>query len=125
MSSEDGQCSRFTQEIIDATITEYFDSISKVDSANFPTTREVAVMVHDVLGKYISGETEQAKYAFNFFVQCAVENVQSDQEIKRIMTMLKQVNESYKELLSKHASLREEHLSLQQEHEALMEEYLQ
>jgi hypothetical protein len=124
MSKESAQFSRFTQETIDEAITEYFDAISKADPSNSPNTREIAVMIHDLLGKYISGDVNQAKDVFNFFVQCAVENVQSDQEIKRIMSMLKQLNESYKSLSTKYQVLNENYRTLQEEHEALMMDYL-
>lgn len=125
MSNENIQTARFTQETIDATLTEYFDEISQLDPNNKnPTPHEIAIMVRDLLTDYISGDTESARHSFNYFVGCSIENIDRQEQVKRIMLMLNQINESNKSLAQKYQVLCENYRTLQEEHEALMEEYL-
>lgn len=125
MSKETVQSSCFTQEAIDATLTEYFDELSQSDPNNKnPTPHEITIMVRDLLKDYISGDIEVARHAFNYFVGCSVENIYRQEQVKRIMLMLKQLNESNKSLALKYRDLSENYRTLQEEHETLMEEYL-
>ena len=116
------ETTRFTQESIDALIKDYFESASE-ESEN-PTPYEIALMTRDLLNEYVNGDMETSKHAFNYFVGTSVENIQRQEQVKRIMLMLKQLNESNKNLALKHKVLSENYRTLQEEHEALMEEYL-
>ena len=125
MSNETIQSASFKQETIDATLTEYFDDLSQLDPNNKnPTPHEIAIMVRDLLNEYVNGDIDTARHAFNYFVGCSVENIDRQEQVKRIMLMLKQLNESNKSLSRKYHELSEKYRTLQEEHEALMEEYL-
>ena len=125
MTNETVQYTCFTQETIDATLTEYFDDLSQSDPDNKnPTPHEIAIMVRDLLNEYINGDIETARHSFNYFVGCSVENIDRQEQVKRIMRMLKQLNESNKSLAQKYQVLCENYRTLQEEHETLMEEYL-
>ena len=125
MSNETAQSTGFTQETIDATITEYFDEISRSDPNNKnPTPHEIAIMIRDLLKDYVSGDIDTARHAFNYFVGCSVENIDRQEQVKRIMLMLKQLNDSNKSFAKKYRELSEKYRTLQEEHEILMEEYL-
>ena len=122
MSNENVQNTRFTQESIDDLIKNYFDSYS-IESDK-PTSHEIALMVRDLLNDYVNGDIETSKYAFNYFVGTSVENIRRQEQVKRIMFMLKQLNDSNKILALKYKELSEKYMTLQEEHEALMEDYL-
>lgn len=122
MSSETVQNTRFTQESIDETIKDYFDTYS-IECDN-PTPYEIALMTRDLLNDYVNGEMETSKHAFNYFVGASVENIRRQEQVKRIMLMLKQLNESHKSLALKYKVLSENYRTLQEEHEVLIEEYL-
>lgn len=125
MSSETTQTTRFTQETIDATLTEYFDAASQLDPNDAePTPHDLAIMTRDLLNDYINGDVDTARHAFNYFVACSVENIDRQRQVKQLMFMLKQLNESNKSLALKYKVLSENYQTLQEEHEALMEEYL-
>ena len=125
MSNETVQTTRFTQETIDTTITEYFNTPSETDmDEERPTPYDLALMTRDLLNEYVNGDIDIARSAFNYFVSCSVENIERMEQVKRLMLMLKQLNESNKSLVSKYAVLNENYRTLQEEHEALMEEYL-
>ena len=125
MSTETIQPPRFTQQYIDSTIETYFTERSKVNPDNErPTPSEIISMIHDLLNDYVNGDIDKAKYAFNYFVQCSLENIQMIDQLYDIMSMLKQSNESFKSLSAKYQVLNENYRTLQEEHEALMEEYL-
>lgn len=122
MSNETVQNTHFTQESIDNLIKNYFDSYS-IEGDN-PTPYEIALMIRDLLNDYVNGDIETSKHAFNYFVGTSVENIRRQEQVKRIMYMLKQLNDSNKKLASKYKELSEKYITLQEEHEALMEEYL-
>lgn len=122
MSNETIQNLRFTQESIDDTIKGYFDSDS-IECDN-PTPYDIALMIRDLLNDYVNGDMDSSRHAFNYFVGTSVENIRRQEQVKRIMFMLKQLNESHKSLALKYKVLSENYRTLQQEHEALMEEYL-
>ena len=125
MSNETAQTTRFTQETIDATLTEYFDAASQLDpNDKEPTPYDLAIMTRDLLNEYVNGDTDTSRHAFNYFVGCSVENIERMEQVKRLMLMLKQLNESNKSLALKYKVLNENYRTLQEEHEALMEEYL-
>lgn len=125
MSNETVQTTRFTQETIDSTLTEYFNSSSLLDpNDKEPTPHDLAIMTRDLLNEYINGDINTARAAFNYFVACSVENVDRQKQVERLMLMLKQLNESNKSLALKYKVLNENYRTLQEEHEALMEEYL-
>lgn len=81
-------------------------------------------MVRDLLNEYINGDIEAARHSFNYFVGCSVENINRQEQVKRIMLILKQVNETNKNLSRKYHDLSERYRTLQEEHETLTEEYL-
>lgn len=122
MSNETVQNIRFTQESIDELINGYFDSDS-IESEN-PTPYDIALMTRDLLNEYVNGNIDSSRHAFNYFVETSVENIRRQEQVKRIMFMLKQLNESHKSLALKYKVLSENYRTLQEEHEALMEEYL-
>jgi hypothetical protein len=122
MSNETLQTMRFTQESIDELIKGYFDSDS-IEYDN-PTPHEIALMTRDLLNEYVNGDIDEARHAFNYFVGTSVENIHRQEQVKRIMFMLKQLNESNKSLALKYKVLSENYRTLQEEHEVLMEEYL-
>lgn len=122
MSIETVQTTRFTQESIDELINGYFDSDS-IECDN-PTPYDIALMTRDLLNEYVNGDMDSSRHAFNYFVGTSVENIRRQEQVKRIMFMLKQLNESNKNLALKYKVLSENYRTLQQEHEALMEEYL-
>ena len=122
MSNEIIQNMHFTQEFIDDTIKEYFDSYY-IKSDN-PTPHEIALMIRDLLNEYVNGDIETSRHAFNYFVETSVENIRRQEQVKRLMSMLKQLNDSNKNLALKHKVLSENYRTLQEEHEVLMEEYL-
>lgn len=122
MSNETIQTMRFTQESIDDTIKDYFDDY-ELESDN-PTPYDIALMTKDLLNEYVNGDIDTSRHAFNYFVGTGVENIQRQEQVKRIMFMLKQLNESNKSLALKYKVLSENYRTLQEEHEALMEEYL-
>ena len=122
MSNETVQNIRFTQESIEDTIKGYFDSYS-IECDN-PTPYDIALMTRDLLNEYVNGNMDASRHAFNYFVGASVENVRRQEQVKRIMFMLKQLNESHKSLALKYKVLSENYKTLQEEHEALMEEYL-
>ena len=125
MSNETTQTTRFTQESIDTIITEYFDSLSQLDpNDKDPTPHDLALMTRDLLNDYINGDIDTARHAFNYFVDCSVENIIRQKQVERLMRMLKQLNESNKSLALKYKTLNENYKTLQEEHEALMEAYL-
>ena len=122
MSNETAQNMCFTQESIDEIIKGYFDSDS-IECDN-PTPHEIALMTRDLLHEYVNGDIDVSRHAFNYFVGAGVENIRRQEQVKRIMLMLKQLNESHISLASKYKVLSENYRTLQEEHEALMEEYL-
>ena len=122
MSNETLQTMRFTQESIDELIKDYFESDS--EESDNPTPYEIALMTRDLLNEYVNGDMETSKHAFNYFVGTGVENIHRQEQVKRIMFMLKQLNESNKTIALKYKVLSENYRTLQEEHEALMEEYL-
>lgn len=122
MSNETVQTMSFTQESIDELINGYFDSYS-IESDN-PTPYDIALMTRDLLNEYVNGDMDSSRHAFNYFVGTSVENIRRQEQVKRIMLMLKQLNESYKGLALKYKVLSENYKTLQEEHEALVEEYL-
>ena len=122
MSNETFQTMSFTQESIEDTIKDYFDSYS-IESEN-PTPYDIALMTRDLLNEYVNGDMESSRHAFNYFVGTSVENIHRQEQVKRIMFMLKQLNESHKSLALKYKVLSENYRTLQEEHEALVEEYL-
>lgn len=122
MSNEIIQTMSFTQESIDELINGYFDSYS-IESDN-PTPYDIALMTRDLLNEYVNGDMDSSRHAFNYFVGTSVENIRRQEQVKRIMLMLKQLNESYKGLALKYKVLSENYKTLQEEHEALVEEYL-
>ena len=122
MSGETVQNIRFTQESIEDTIKEYFDSYP-IENDN-PTPYDIALMTRDLLNEYVNGDMDSSRHAFNYFVGTSVENIRRQEQVKRIMFMLKQLNESHKSLTLKYKVLNENYRTLQEEHEALMEEYL-
>ena len=125
MSNETAQTTRFTQETIDATLTEYFSAVSQLDpNDKEPTPHDLAIMTRDLLNEYVNGDIDASRHAFNYFVACSIENMDRQKQVKRLMFMLKQLNESNKSLASKYKVLNENYITLQEEHEALMEEYL-
>ena len=125
MSAEHTQPPRFTQRYIDSTIETYFTERSEVNPNNkSPTPSEIALMIRSLLNDYINGDVDEVKHAFNYFVQCSIENVQMIDQLYDVMSMLKQSNESFKSLSAKYRTLNENHKTLQEEHEALMENYL-
>lgn len=125
MSNETVQTSRFTQEVIDDTIAGYFNGFSETNAGDeLPTPHDLALMTRDLLNDYINGDIDVARHAFNYFVDCSVENIVRQEQVKRIMLMLKQLNESNKSLALKYKVLNENYRTLQEEHEALIEEYL-
>jgi hypothetical protein len=105
MSNETVQNTYFTQESIDDLIKNYFDSYS-AESDN-PTPHEIALMVRDLLNDYVNGDFDTSKHAFNYFVGTSVENIRRQEQVKRIMFMLKQLNESNKNLALKYKDLSE------------------
>ncbi len=125
MSNETAQSVHFTQQYVDSTIETYFTERSKVNPDNeHPTPSEIASMIHDLLNDYVNGDIDKARHAFNYFVQCSIENIQMIDQLYDIMTMLKQSNDSFKSLSAKYQVLNENYRTLQEEHEALMEDYL-
>ena len=122
MSNETVQNIRFTQESIEDTIKDYFDSYP-IESDN-PTPYDIALMTRDLLNDYVNGDMDASRHAFNYFVGTSVENIRRQEQVKRIMFMLKQLNESNKSLMLKYKVLNENYRTLQEEHEALVEEYL-
>lgn len=122
MSNETSQNIRFTQESIDELINSYFNTDS-IECDN-PTPYKIALMVRDLLNDYVNGDMETSKHAFNYFVETSVENIRRQEQVKRIMSMLKQLNESHKSLALKYKVLSENYRTLQEEHEVLMEDYL-
>ena len=122
MSNETVQNTRFTQEYIDDTIKDYFDSYS-IESES-PTPYDIALMTRDLLNEYVNGDMDASRHAFNYFVGTSVENIRRQEQVKRIMFMLKQLNDSNKNLVLKYKVLSENYRTLQEEHEALIEEYL-
>lgn len=125
MSNETTQTTRFTQESIDAIITEYFNTTNETDAEDeIPTPYDLALMTRDLLNEYVNGDIDASRHAFNYFVRCSVENIDRQEQVKRIMSMLKQLNESYKSLSTKYQVLNENYRTLQEEHEALMLDYL-
>lgn len=125
MSNETAHPTRFTQETIDATLTEYFDAASQLDpNDEEPTPHDLAIMTRDLLNEYINGDIDAARHAFNYFVACSVENMDRQKQVERLMLMIRQLNESNKSLALKYKVLSENYRTLQEEHEALMEEYL-
>ena len=125
MSNETAQTTRFTQETIDAILTEYFDEASQLDpNDKEPTPYDLAIMTRDLLNDYVNGDVDISRHAFNYFVGCSVENMDRMKQVNRLMLMLKQLNESNKNLALKYKVLNENYRTLQEEHEALMEDYL-
>lgn len=122
MSNETFQTMRFTQESIDELIEDYFESDS--EECENPTPYEIALMIKDLLHEFVNGDMNASKHAFNYFVGTSIENIHRQEQVKRIMSMLKQLNESNKSLALKYNVLSENYRTLQEEHEALMEEYL-
>ena len=122
MSTETTQNMHFAEDSIEETIKDYFNSVS-TESEN-PTPYDIALMVRDLLNDYVNGDMETSKHAFNYFVGTSVENIRRQEQVKRIMYMLKQLNDSHKSLILKYKVLGENYMTLQEEHEALMEEYL-
>lgn len=122
MSTETTQNMHFAEDSIEETIKDYFNSVS-TESEN-PTPYDIALMVRDLLNDYVNGDMETSKHAFNYFVGTSVENIRRQEQVKRIMYMLKQLNDSHKSLILKYKALSENYMTLQEEHEALMEEYL-
>ena len=122
MLNENIQNTHFTQESIDDLIKNYFDSYSI--KSDIPTPHEIALMIRDLLNDYVNGDIETSKHAFNYFVGTSIENIRRQEQVKQIMFMLKQLNDSNKNLALKYKVLSENYRTLQEEHEALMEEYL-
>ena len=81
-------------------------------------------MTKDLLNEYVNGDIDSSRHAFNYFVGTSVENINRQEQVKRIMLMLKQLNESHKSLALKYKVLSENYRTLQEEHEALVEDYL-
>mgnify|MGYP003314082259 CR=1 FL=1 len=125
MSNEIIQSNNYSQHYIDSTIETYFIERLKVDPNNEkPTPMEIASMVRDLLNEYVNGDIDVSRKAFNYFVQCSLENMQMIDQLYDVMSMLKQSNESYKSLSAKYQVLNENYRTLQEEHEALMDDYL-
>ena len=122
MSNEAAQSRRFTQESIEDTIKHYFESYS--EEIDIPTPHEIALMTRDLLNEYVNGNMDDSRHAFNYFVGTSVENIRRQEQVKQIMLMLKQLNETNKNLALKYKVLSENYRTLQEEHEALVEEYL-
>jgi hypothetical protein len=125
MSTETAQPPRFRQRYIDNTIEAYFTERSEVNlNDERPTPSEIASMIRDLLNDYVNGDIDKTRHAFNYFVQCSIENVQMVDQLYGVMSMLKQTNESFKSLSAKYQVLNENYRTLQEEHEALVEDYL-
>ena len=122
MSNETVQNMRFTQESIDELIKDYFEQCS--EESDNPTPYDIAIMTRDLLNEYVNGDMDASRHAFNYFVGTSVENIRRQEQVKRIMLMLKQLNETNKSIALKYKVLSENYRTLQEEHEALIEEYL-
>ena len=110
----------YSQEYIDGIINEFF--AHEITDDTPPTSKEVTDMVRDLLNEYVNGNEHDSRYAFNFFVNCSLENVYMGTQIRIIMTALSKVNERYKNLARMHESLQQSYELLKAKNIALMQE---
>ena len=123
MSGNGEEYTQFSQEYITNTITQYFNKLSSKPESR-PTNKEIILMVYDILFEFANGTAEEKQHSFDIIAKSFIENDEMVLQLRDIMFMLRQLNNSYQNLSEKHEELLHKYAALQEEHEALMEEYL-